>query len=227
MFFRHLRHAFVCLALSGLAVAATPKAHVITFGKWSTVQCHDSEEKPLTLKIRPLLVDARVKETTTGAIHDITDRLFVVQRAFRVNDSLPGDTAPRWEWQLGGWLLVDRLTGRVSTLTLPEFDTFFSIPTWYRDYAAYCGVSDDGKKIYAIVAQVGRRKALLKKFLSENEPNKNEEPKAETCSAPTWERAPVRVSFVSATTGRQIFAIRGHSADLVADTEDEEEEATK
>jgi hypothetical protein len=235
MFPRHLGRAFICLALSNFAVAATPKPHVITFGKWSTVQYHnDSDEKPLTLKIRSLLVDARAREFTTGVIHDITDRLFVVQRAFRINDSLPADPAPRWEWQVGGWLLVDRLTGRISTLTLPEFDVSFSTPSWYRDYAAYCGVSDDGKKIYAVVAQVGRRKALLKKFLSEkeankseNEPNKNEQPKAEMCSTPTWERSPTRVSFVSASAARQTFAIRGHGADLVADTDDEEEEAAK
>ncbi|MGA8619450.1 MAG: hypothetical protein WB660_13160 [Candidatus Sulfotelmatobacter sp.] len=47
------------------AAASISKPHIITFGKWATVQwCHDSgpstgDDKPLTMKIRPLLVDAR------------------------------------------------------------------------------------------------------------------------------------------------------------------------
>jgi len=76
-----------------------------------------ADEKPLTLKVRPLLVDARVKEFTLGPAHDVTDRLFVVRRAFRVNDSLPEESStPHWQWQRGGWLLVDRVTGRVSPI---------------------------------------------------------------------------------------------------------------
>ncbi len=71
-------------------------------------------KKPMTLKVRALVVDGRVKEYVMGAPHEVTDRLFVVRRVFRVNDSLPEDAAPRWQWQRGGWLLVDRLTGRIS-----------------------------------------------------------------------------------------------------------------
>jgi len=62
---------------------------------------------------------------------------------------------------------VDRLTGRVSQLNLAEFDPFYSTASWYRDYIAYCGVSEDGKKLYAVVAQVGRRKPILKKDVGE------------------------------------------------------------
>ena len=227
MFLRHLRQVFICcFALSSLAAAAAPKTHVITFGKWNTVQYHsDTDDKPLALKIRPMLVDTRLKEFTLGSIHDVTDRLFVVQRAFRVNDGLPEDSAPHWQWQPGGWLLVDRATGHVSSLNLPEFDAFFSTPSWYRDYAAYCGISDDGKKIYAVVAQIGRRKPILKKLLLENDPGKKEEPRP--CSMPSWERSPARVTFVSAGDARQTFAIRGHTVDIVTDMQDEEEEAVK
>jgi len=67
----------------------------------------------------------------------------------------------------GGWLLVDRVSGKVSQLSLPEFDPFYSTASWYRDYVAYCGVSEDGKKLSAIVMQVGRRKPVLKKLLGE------------------------------------------------------------
>ncbi len=85
-----------------------------------------------------------------------------------MNDNLPGDTAaPHWVWQRGGWLLVDRMTGHISSIALPEFDPYYSVTSWYRDYAVYCGVSDDGKKLFAIVFQVGRRKPVLNKSLSE------------------------------------------------------------
>ena len=121
----------------------------------------------LALKVRPLLIDARIKEFTLGTAHDVTDRLFVVRRAFRVNDSLPQESpsAPHWQWQRGGWLLVDRVTGHISPINLPEFDAFYSAASWYRDYAAYCGVAEDGKKVYAVVAQISRRKPVLKKLL--------------------------------------------------------------
>jgi hypothetical protein len=41
-----------------------------------------------------------------------------------MNDTLPGDkaAAPGLVWQFGGWLLVDRLTGHISAIVLPEFD---------------------------------------------------------------------------------------------------------
>ena len=82
--------------------------------------------------------------------------MFVVRRAYRVNDSLPGESAgqPRWLWQRGGWLLVDRNTGRITQIKLPDFDPYYSDVSWYRDYAAYCGVDDDGERVSAIVAQI-------------------------------------------------------------------------
>ena len=161
----------VGLVLCTVAAKAAAKVHVITFGKWTTVQWTPGtgaeNEKPLPLRIRALIVDARVKEYVIGSPHDVTDRLFVVRRAFRVNDGLPDDSAPRWQWQRGGWVLVDRVTGRVAPINLPEFDAFYSAGSWYRDYVAYCGVSDDGKKTYAMVAQLSRRKPVLKKPLSD------------------------------------------------------------
>jgi hypothetical protein len=62
-----------------------------------------------------------------------------------------------------GWMLVDRSNGHISPVVLPEFDNYYSIASWYQDYAAYCGISDDGKKIYAVVTQLGRHRAVLKK----------------------------------------------------------------
>ena len=105
--------------------------------------------------MRALYVDGRARESTVGPSHEITERLFAVPRAFRVNDSLPGDTAaaPGWVWQCGGWLLADRVTGHISAIALPEFDPYSSVASWYRDYPADCDVSDDGKKLFAIVSR--------------------------------------------------------------------------
>ncbi len=209
---------------------AATKIHVITFGKPTLVEWHPGtgklDEKTLTLKIRPLIVDGRVKEYVLGAPHEVTDRLFVVRRAFRVNDNLPEDTGnPRWQWQRGGWLLVDRVTGRVSAVSLPEFDMLYSPVAWYRDYAAYCGVSDDGKKTYAMVMQLNRRKPVLKGPLAGDGVPDNAAPDS-ACPVPSWQRSPMRVSFEPQGEVKQTFAIRGHTVDLVNDA-DEEEEGTK
>jgi hypothetical protein len=200
---------------------AATKPHVITFGKWVAAKWPDATgEKLLDLKVRGLFVDTRLKEYTTGNPHELTDRLFVVRRAFRINDALPAENAARWQWQRGGWLLVDRVTGRVSQLNLPEFDPYYSTTSWYRDYVAYCGVSDDGKKLYAMVAQVGRRKPILKKDVGE--PGGDEDPDSE-CPPPAWERAPMQVTFVPDEDQKVVFSIRNRVVDVVNDTEEAEE----
>jgi hypothetical protein len=219
-----------CVLLWGATASAASKPHIITFGKWITVQWLPlAGNEPSAMKLRPLLVDSRVKEFTLESPHEITERLFVVRRAFRLNDILPHEGgAPRWQWQRGGWILVDRVTGHVSPLNLPEFDMAYSDAIWYRDYAAYCGVSDDGKKIFAVVAQISRRKPVLKKALDATSlaaatGNGAVEP---ACSAPTWQRSPVRVTFEPSSAAQETFAIRGHIVDLMAE-DDETEEAAK
>jgi hypothetical protein len=210
----------VVLSTSSQAVI---KPHVISFGKWIPVQwtaAVNADEKPLAMKIRPLIVDGRVKEYVTGPPHEITERLFVVRRMFRVNDSLSDDSTPRWQWQRGGWLLVDRLTGRISPVNLPEFDVIYSPATWYRDYVAYCGVSDDGKKTFAVVAQLNRRKPVLKKALSATIADDAAPDSA--CPAPVWQRSPMRVTFEPQGEPKQSFAIRGHMADVVSEEEEDE-----
>lgn len=217
----------VLLSFISRECTAVSKPHVITFGKWISAKWPNATgQKQLDLKVRPLMVDIRLKEYTTGSPHDLTDRLFVVQRAFRVNDALPaeaktsGGTAIRWQWQRGGWLLVDRQSGRVTQLNLPEFDPFYSAASWYRDYIAYCGVSDDGKKLFAVVYQVGRRKPVLKKDVGE--PDGGDDPDSE-CPAPTWERTPMRVSFQPDDTQKLLFSIRSRAVDVISETEGEEE----
>lgn len=212
---------------STVAHAAAAKSHVIAFGKTMPVKWFSAndETQSRTLKVRPLLVDGRIKEYTLGSSHEVTERQFVVQRAFRLNDSLPEDSgAPRWQWQRGSWLLVDRITGHISAINLAEFDSTYSAASWYRDYVAYCGVSDDGKKISAVVAQLSRRKPVLKKALAGS--IADDAPPDSACPAPSWQREPVRVSFEPASDTRQTFAIRGRAADLVNDA-DEDEEGSK
>lgn len=225
---RFLLSGWLCVVFLAAPAEAAAKVHVIIFGKWTSAQWYPGtgkeDAKPLTLKIRALIVDGRVKEYVLGSPHEVTDRLLVVRRVFRVNDSLPEDAgSPRWQWQRGGWLLIDRTTGRVSSINLPEFDAFYSSASWYRDYVAYCGVSDDEKKTYAMVAQLSRRKPVLKKPLSDGGLADDAAPDS-ACPAPSWQRNPVRVSFEPAGGGaKQVFAIRGHVVDVVNDAEEEDD----
>jgi hypothetical protein len=216
------------LSLATSTALGAAKPHVISLGKSTSIKwcVGPTEGKCLDLKVRTLYVDGRTRETTLGPSHEITERLFVVRRAFRVNDTLPGDKtpAPGWVWQRGGWLLADRLTGHISAIALPEFDPYYSVVSWYRDYAAYCGVSDDGKKLFAIVFQVGRRKPVLKKPLGDA--GGDDEPDSE-CPPPVWERRPVRVTFEPDENQKTTYAVRGHAADLVSDDDAEEEKPSQ
>lgn len=214
--------ACLLLVLSLLVVAnAATKPHAVSLGKPTVIKWFVGLDESATVdvRIRPIYVDTRLKEFTLGPGHDITDRLFVIQRMFRLNDALPQDkvTAPQWRWQRGGWLQVDRTSGRISSLTLPLFDPYYSAASWYRDYIAYCGVSEDGKKVYAVVAQLGRRKPILKQLLGDLAQNGMPD---SACAAPLWQR-PGKVSF-EAKDQKFTYSIRGHSVDLVNDNEDEE-----
>src|SRR5512140_3918189 len=218
----HTLVAWMMLACVTLAVAANP--HVITFGKALPVKLFigPDESKAIDLKIRSLYVDGKLKEFTTGDPHDVTDRLFVVRRAFRLNDWLPEDegTNHKWKWQRGGWLMVDRETGRVSQLSLPLFDPFYSVASWYRDYVAYCGLNDDATKLFAVVAQIGTKKPVLRRELGAA--NNGDLPDSE-CGAPDWQRQPIRVTFAPASGQKMTFAIKGHAADIAVDTSEGEE----
>ncbi len=176
-----------------------------------------------TLKIRALLVDGALKEWTTGDPHDVTDRSFVVRRAVRLNDDLPGEKlspAAHWVWQRGPWLLVDREAGHVAAIKLPDYDPGVSQVSWFRDYGAYCGVTASGKSLYAVVAQLAARKPLLAKKLAafDGDPQTHTQP---VCGAPEWQREPLRVVFKPAGRDAASFEIVPGSALLVEDSADE------
>jgi len=117
-------------------------------------------------------------------------------------------------------LMVDRVSGHITQMNLPEFDPYASSASWYRDYVAYCGVSDDGKKLEAVVVQSGKRKPVLKKKIGEA--SDEGEP---LCTAPDWQRQPVRVSFSPKVGDKLTYSIRGRAAEALK--EEEEEESTE
>jgi hypothetical protein len=178
------------------------------------------------LKIRPLAVDGQVKEWTTGDAHDVTDRSFVVRRALRLNDELPGEKSgpggTHWVWQRGPWLLVDRVTGHVTALKPPDYDPGVSQVSWFRDYGAYCGVTSSGKSLYAVVAQVTVRKPVLAKKLTAFDTEDRSQP---ACGAPEWQREPLRATFHPAGKDAVSFDFVPGSAVLVEDSGDEAETA--
>jgi len=175
-----------------------------------------------SLKIRALLVDGVLKEWTTGDAHDVTDRTFAVRRVIRLNDELPGEkpaVPSHWVWQRGPWLLVDRVTGHITALKLPDYDPGVSQVSWFRDYAAYCGLTPTGKSLYAVVAQVAARKPVLAKklaaFDAANQP-------APVCAAPDWQREPLRITFHPVAHDAVSYDIVPGSAVLVEETDDAE-----
>jgi hypothetical protein len=215
-----MRPLLLILLLAVPAAAKPPaKPKSITFGRWTNVQwwVGADDQKPVDLRVRPLLVNGEVKEFTTGELHDITDKVFVIQRVLRVNDRLPGDTAgkPQWAWRPAGWLMVERPNARITRLNLPEHDAIASTAIWFRDYAAYCGVSDTGEKLYAMVYQIGRRKPVLKKLLG---PAKQADLPGGECADPTWQKQPVRVTFQPTGGNPLTFAIRSFATEIPPDS---------
>jgi hypothetical protein len=215
----------VALCLTIPAWSAS-KPHVVLLGKAQAVKVfvgHD-ESQTATISVRPLYVDTRLKDYTTGDAHDLTDRQFVVQRAYRLNDSLPEESAKqsKWVWQRGDWLLVDRVSGHIVQLKLSDFDAGASHVSWYRDYAAYCGVSENGARWNAVVAQVGVRKALFRKEIAKPTVADPDAPTAD-CSAAKWERHPARVTF-SPANGQPftVNVVPGHAEELMGYSDAEE-----
>lgn len=218
------------LAVSASLNATPRKIHVVGLGAVKRVQ-YSTIGDPAgaapgesTLKVRPLVVDGAVKEWTTGEAHDVTDRSFVVRRVLRINDQLPSESAGanRWVWQRGPWLLVDRVSGHISALKLPDYDPGVSQVSWFRDYAAYCGLTSSGKNLYAVVAQLAVHKPVLAKKISTFGSDSRNEP---VCAPVQWQREPFRVTFNPAGKDAVSFEIVPGSAVLVEDSDEAPESA--
>ena len=171
-----------------------------------------------SLPIRALLVNGALKEWTTGDAHDVTDRSFAVRRAIRLNNSLPGDKQAQWVWQRGPWLLVDRATGRITALKLPDYDPAVSRVVWFRDYAAYCGITPSGKSLYAVVAQLAVRKPALAKKLAAYDRAELADP---ACAPAEWQRDPLRITFHPVGRDAVSYSLAPGSAVLVEDSGDD------
>lgn len=174
------------------------------------------------LRTRPLIVDGIVKDWTTGDAHDVTDRSFVVRRAIRLNDALPDDKAGKWVWQRGPWIIVDRATGHITALKLPDYDPGVSQVRWFRDYGAYCGLTATGKSLYAVVAQVSVRKPVLAKKISAFNAAQAVAP---ACEPPEWQRDPLRITFHPAGKDAVSYEFVPGSAVLVEDNGDDADAA--
>lgn len=180
--------------------SAQAKVHTVTLGPSRHVPYTPPEATPdnknaeiSELRIRSLDVDGQHKEWTVGDMHEVTDRTFVIRRALRLNDALPGEPL-RWTWQPGPWLQVDRVTGHITALHLPDFDPQISDAVWYRDYAAYCGIHLTAKssQLEAVVFQLGaRRPAAEQKLASWPEPDAA----YPVCASSTWQRSPIRATL--------------------------------
>lgn len=170
------------------------------------------------LRIRPLIVDTKIKEWTTGEAHDVTDRSFAVRRAIRLNDALPTDKTEHWVWQRGPWLLVDRVSGHITAVKLPDYDPAVSNVVWFRDYAAYCGLTASGKQLYAVVAQVAARKPVLAKKIGPWDLASHPTP---ACTAATWQREPLRITFQPTGAEQVSYDLVGASSVLVENDSDD------
>jgi len=205
-------------------MTAASKPHVVSLGKATAVKLFvgTSEDKTVDITVRPLYIDSKLKEFTTGDAHDVTDREYVVRRAYRINDALPEDKgkAPKWLWERGGWLLVDRVSGKISLVKLPDFDPYYSLVSWYRDYAAYCGVASNGEKVYAVVAEIGGKKPLFRK--EAGKASVGDAPDSD-CVAPHWERQPARVTFFPKGADKFTVNVSGRFADEAPDNDSDEE----
>jgi len=205
-------------------LARTPSVHVVTLGPVRRVPYtppdvtpDEKNEETTSLRVRPLVVDDLQREWTTGEMHEVTDRSFAVRRVMRMNDGLPADREAHWVWQPGPWLLVDRVTGRITALHLPEFDAAVSNVVWYRDYAAYCGIGTTAKGgLFAMVAQLGARKAVVQKQIGAWPQVNHFVP---VCQPAEWQRMPMRVTLKPTGGEPMTFDVVGTSSLVEEDGE--------
>ena len=216
----------LAMAVMGTAPAVAERGHhAVTLGAVRSVPYShagdpagsNGDENKLAL--RPLVVDSHVTEWTTGEVHEVTERSFVVRRAQRINDALPGEKTGKsgdWVWQRGPWLLIDRATGHVTQLRLPNYDPSVSDAVWFRDYAAYCGVTASGKSLYAVVAKIAVRKAMLHRRLAAFDVAHHSWP---VCAEPVWQRDPLQVTFQPTGAKAKSFGLEESAAVLVEQDE--------
>jgi hypothetical protein len=109
---------------------------------------------------------------------------------------------------------VDRTTGHITALHLPDFDNEVSEAVWYRDYAAYCGTASTAKGgLFASVAQLGARRAVVQKPIGKWPQTVPPDP---VCKLAQWQRAPMRVTLQASNGEPMTFDVVG-TASLIED----------
>jgi len=207
--------------------------------EWTTGEAHDVTERSFVVRRAIKLNDTLPSDNTGSGDHSSkkpgdTTASADKSGAKSSDQSASGDKAgakpvssakpkaanapEHWVWQRGPWLLVDRVTGHIVALRLPDYDPGVSQVIWFRDYGAYCGVTASGKSLYAVVAQVEARKAVLGKKLAAYDVEHHEEP---VCGPAEWQREPLRVTFHQTGKDAVSFDVVPGSAVLVEDAGDE------
>ena len=111
--------------------------------------------------------------------------------------------------QRGGGLRVDRLTGALSPIRLPEFDSYCSVDVGTATTSPIAVAPTTARNCSAV--QVGRRQPVLKKLLGETAGK--DLPDSE-CPAPVGERALTRVHFETEPDHEFTDSVRGHAEDV-------------
>jgi hypothetical protein len=214
------------LACAIPAAAKGTKIHNVSLGPARKVPYTPPQATPdtksedsSTLRIRALNVDGLQKEWTVGEVHDVTDRTFVIRRALRINDSLPAEPV-RWAWQPGPWLMVDRISGHITALHLPDYDPDISDVVWFRNYAAFCGIATTAKGgVVAVIAELGARKPVVQKVIA---PWPQATPSWPVCVRAKWQRTPMRATL-QLTNGQPITYDVVGTVSLVEDNDNSDE----
>ena len=193
--------------------------------EWTTGDAHDVTDRSFVvrrvIKLNDTLPNDKTEPSEGSAPSGKTgDQPAAGEKPSTGVKSASARVASPWGWQRGPWLLVDHVTGHIAALKLPDYDPGVSHVVWFRDYGAYCGVTASGKSLYAVVAQVEARKAVLAKKLSAFDAESHPE---QVCGPAEWQREPLRVTFHP--TGREAvsFDVVPGSAVLIEDAGDEAE----
>lgn len=188
--------------------------------EWTTGEAHDVTDRSFVVRRAMRLNDALPSDNAgpgnagPGSAPEAGDKAAGGDKP----GAKQGDKQAHWVWQRGPWLLVDRATGHVVALKLPDYDPGVSQVSWFRDYGAYCGVTTTGKSLYAVVAQVSARKPVLAKRLDGFDEVNHADP---VCGMAEWQRQPLRITFHPAGKDGVSFDVVAGSAVLVEDSGEE------
>ena len=106
-----------------------------------------------------------IKEYVVGSAHEVTDRLFVVRRAFRINDALPEDPCRAGSGSVedGCWWIA--LRGESLLQACRSLILIFRRPAGTGIMRHIAGSETTERKPMRSLRNLSRRKPVLKKLL--------------------------------------------------------------